>query len=96
MIVSELQALLAAAPAGDQVLVSSPANPVLNTILALATVNDTVSAGGTFTLRLSPISTTFRIRAPFDIALNVLLNNANIVGVDTTTEPGISSFKIDT
>jgi len=97
MLASELAtAAAAAADPNADVRVSAPFNPALNTILSLATVMDTVDGGATFTIRLNALSTVFRIRCPRDTALEEMLRNANIIGVDVTSEPGVTQFWIDT
>jgi hypothetical protein len=97
MNVLELTTALLLQPPDAPVLVAAPLNPVLNKILALGTVDTAALNGeGNFMINLAQISTTFRISAPFDTALSETLENTNILGVDTTTEPGTSHFQIDT
>lgn len=97
MLVSELLLKVLAAVSGDQVRVqAAPADSQFNTILALATVADTMNSGGTFWVVLNPINMTFRIRAPQNSALNELLSRSNVLLVDVTTEGGVASFQIDT
>lgn len=94
---TELQtALSLISDLSQQVVIRAPANPVLSQILSLGSTASVTESGGQIVINLAPISTVFRITAPFDTALNEQLDNSNILGVDTTSEPGTSNFKIDT
>ena len=97
MLVSELITQASAVDPGLTVKVVAPFNPVLNTILGLGLPESTsVDVDGNFLIVMSEISTTFRISAPYDTALSETLEGSNILGVDTTSEPGTSHFQIDT
>ena len=96
MIVSDLIAAAQLASQDADVRVAAPGNPALNTILSLATVADTLDGGTTFTIRLAPISTVFRIRCPRDLELDAKLIDTNIIGVDVLSTPGVTQFLIDT
>jgi len=78
-----------------QVLVRAPFNPALDAILASATVSSAVLTAGQYTLQLNALSSVFRIGSPRDSALDDSLRGANIISVDTISEPGKTIFNID-
>lgn len=85
----------AAVDPAAQVLVSAPFNPALDAILATATVSGAVLSAGQYTIQLNALSSLFRIGAPRDLALNDQLSEANIISVDTISEPGKTILNID-
>ena len=96
MIASELQAALAGTVGTEPIQIRTPANPVLDRILSLATVSAAALDGsGNFVLSLAPIALVFRLNAPRDLALDVLLLKSNVTG-SHLGDAGETIFEIDT